>query len=54
MLDISEVLIMLLTALLVVLWTRHWMIHHRAGQTKNPVRDPAKQAAPRSPVTKDA
>jgi hypothetical protein len=54
MLDIPEVLIMLLTALLVVLWTRHWMIHHRAGQTKNPVRDPAKQAAPRSPVTKDA
>ncbi len=33
MLDIPETLIILLTALLVVLLTRHWMIH-RAGQMK--------------------
>ena len=34
MLDIPEVLIILLTTLLVVLLTRHWMINYRAGQTK--------------------
>jgi hypothetical protein len=34
MLDVPEVLIILLTTLLVVLLTRHWMIHYRARQTK--------------------
>jgi hypothetical protein len=34
MLDIPEVLIILLTTLLVVLLTRHWMINSQAGQTK--------------------
>jgi hypothetical protein len=32
--DIPEVLIIALTLLLVVLWTRHWMIQHRARQTR--------------------
>jgi len=34
MTDIPEVLIVLLTALLVVLWTRHWMLNHRNGRSK--------------------
>jgi hypothetical protein len=32
MLDVPEVLIILLTTLLVVLWTRHWLLHHRGAQ----------------------
>jgi hypothetical protein len=34
MMDIPEVLIVILATLCVVLWTRHWMIQHRSGQTK--------------------
>jgi hypothetical protein len=34
MLDIPEALIVLLTTLLVVLLTRHWMLQHRDGGTK--------------------
>jgi hypothetical protein len=34
MLDIPEVLIIALTALLAVLWTRHWISHHQTGRTK--------------------
>jgi len=30
MLDIPEALILALSALLVVLWTRHWLLHHHA------------------------
>jgi hypothetical protein len=54
MLDIPEVLILLLSALLVVLWTRHWMIHHRAGPAKKQLRDTGPQPASQSPVAKDA
>jgi len=39
MLDIPEVLILLLTALLVVLWSRHWMLRNQAGQTKKQPRE---------------
>jgi|HubBroStandDraft_2_1064218.scaffolds.fasta_scaffold1420140_2 hypothetical protein len=34
MLDIPEVLIVALAMLLVVLWTRHWLIRNRSGQIK--------------------
>jgi len=54
MIDIPELLIILLTALLAVLWTRHWMIHHRAGQTQKPLRDTGTQPAPHSSVAGDA
>jgi hypothetical protein len=36
MLDIPETLIIFLTALLVVLWTRHWVLHHRGGGDTSP------------------
>jgi hypothetical protein len=29
MVDIPEALIIVLTLLLVVLWTRHWLLHHQ-------------------------
>jgi hypothetical protein len=54
MLDLPEILIVLLTTLLVVLWTRHWMIHRRAGQTKERLRDTGPQPPPRSRIAKDA
>jgi len=34
MLDVPEVLIVCLTALLLVLLTRHWVLHGRVGRTK--------------------
>jgi len=34
MLDIPEVLIIVLTALLGVLLTRHWVLHGRAGRIR--------------------
>jgi hypothetical protein len=33
MFDISEALIIFLSAVLAVLWTRHWISVNRAGQT---------------------
>jgi hypothetical protein len=54
MFDTPEVLIILLTALLVVLWTRHWMIQRHAGQRKVQPRDTAPQPAPSSSIAKDA
>jgi hypothetical protein len=53
MIDIPELLIVLLTALLVVLWTRHWMLHHRTGPTQKPLRDAGTQPAPHSSAAKD-
>lgn len=31
--DIPEALIIVLTTLLLVLWTRHWLVQHRGGHT---------------------
>jgi len=31
MFDIPETLIIILTIVLLVLWTRHWVIQHRGG-----------------------
>jgi len=31
MFDIPETLIVILTTLLLVLWTRHWVVQHRGG-----------------------
>jgi hypothetical protein len=45
MLDIPEMLIIALTALLAVLWTRHWMLHHRAGEAKKSLRDSGRELA---------
>jgi hypothetical protein len=53
MLDIPEVLIILLTTLLVALWTRHWVIHRRAGHKKKQLRDTGPQPPPRSSVAND-
>jgi len=35
MFDIPETLIIALTVLLLVLWTRHWLIVHRGGHANH-------------------
>jgi hypothetical protein len=36
MFDIPETLIIALTTLLLVLWTRHWLVQHRGGAHTGP------------------